>query len=199
MCKYISFGKYNKLYKYIWYYIFIRLIFEIFFNSSLIRIQYFEVQSYPKNILIQQVFNYFFVLIFSLIFYMYQKSKIKEKASSKINSKYQITYIYNNDLRFQKISVINFIIIIILVILSDQMKIIFVQLGFKGLDFWMLEILFVYNAINIIFDIPIYLHKKVSTIFIIIFSGLIKFFSILNILNNDEKKIYIKIIYGLFQ
>ena len=181
MCKYISFGKYNKLYKYIWYYIFIRLIFEIFFNSSLIRIQYFEVQSYPKNILIQQVFNYFFVLIFSLIFYMYQKSKIKEKASSKINSKYQIIYIYNNDLRFQKISVINFIIIIILVILSDQMKIIFVQLGFKGLDFWMLEILFVYNAINIIFDIPIYLHKKVSTIFIIIFSGLIKFFSILKI------------------
>ena len=56
MGNFISFGKYNKLYKYIWFYVTISIANEYLISKSFpdaIKPDIFEITNYPSNILIQ--------------------------------------------------------------------------------------------------------------------------------------------------
>ena len=67
----------------------------------------------------------------------------------------------------------------------------FYNIELDGLDYWMFEIFFVCYLTYKIFEKKIYIHKKVSVGFIIIFCLLMKIFSTLDILKNDKiRKIY---------
>ena len=69
MGKYITFGKYNKLYKYIWIYVIIRIINDYLFSETFpnqIKSNIFDSHNYPPNILVQIFFNYLATFIFSI-------------------------------------------------------------------------------------------------------------------------------------
>ena len=92
MGKFISFGKNNKLYKYIWIYVIIRLInyyiFSDFFPKQ-IKPDFLGSYNYPPGILIQNFFIYLGSFIFS-IFYIYMKnfkSKRKRTTNQKLKQK----------------------------------------------------------------------------------------------------------------
>lgn len=70
MAKLISFGKYDKKYKYVIFYILIRLPFEYFlgdFFPEEIKIKYFRRENFPNKIIIYEIFKYLGILIFGLI------------------------------------------------------------------------------------------------------------------------------------
>ena len=78
MCKCISFGNYNKLYKYIFYYLFFKLFYEYFFSPNnlpdKITIDYLKNDIFRNNNpLVQETFNYFGIFIISLIFFFIPK------------------------------------------------------------------------------------------------------------------------------
>ena len=86
MGKFITIGKCNKLYKYICYYLIIKLIYEYLFDGNLpkqIKSKYLEPEAFPKTILVQESFNYLGTFIFSIILYRYEMSQIAENKENK--------------------------------------------------------------------------------------------------------------------
>ena len=81
--------------------------------------------------------------------------------------------------------------IVILLFFSIQLKNHFYYIDLYGLDYWMFEILFVCYITYKIFEIPVYMHKKLAVGFIVIFCLTLKISSTIDIFRNEhEKKIY---------
>ncbi len=105
MGKYISFGKYNKLYKYIWIFIIIKIIIDYFFSdtfSKKIQIDFFRTQYIPPNIIVDRLFYYLGSFIFTIFFTFYErkalnKKKSKEKEEQKEEEDDDIKSINNNN------------------------------------------------------------------------------------------------------
>ena len=94
MGKYISFGEYNNLYKYIWYYIIVCSFNDYIFADTFpkqIKFSIFETKNYPPDIFIQQEFNYFGSFLLSILIYLYEEKQLFLKYLSKI-----LYYIKNN-------------------------------------------------------------------------------------------------------
>ena len=202
MSNYITIGEYNKLYKYIWIYIIIKLLFQYLFGTDFPEeIKVFKKYSFPKNVLIQEGFNYLGLLFLSAILHLYEKIQEKKDLkvsinntdnndSSKNNHKISLIFFdYEKEIKSYK----SIIIIIILLVLSDQLWNTFFVLNLKGLDFRMFELLFVCIITFIMFRIEIYNHKKLAIIFILIFCVTMKSLSILFRLIDDHKKRIFKI------
>ena len=204
MGKFIAFGKYNKLYKYLWIYIAIRVINEYFFGTSFptqIVIDLFRPENFPKNIIIQENFNYLGAFIFSIILYYYEHKMTKiikkvdeDKFQNDDDLKKQIQYIYreNEPIEYNNLSVLSIIFPIIISILSLTLMSIFIIIGLSGLDIWVFDLFFVSNLTRIIFDRPIYGHKKIALLFIIIFSNLFKITSTFIMIYDDKKRLIYK-------
>ena len=105
MGKYISFGKYNKLYKYIWIFIIIKIIIDYFFSDTFpkqIQIDFFRTQYIPPNILVDRLFYYLGSFIFTIFFTFYErkalnKKKSKEKEEQKEEEDDDFNSINNNN------------------------------------------------------------------------------------------------------
>ena len=105
MGKYISFGKYNKLYKYIWIFIIIKIIIDYFFSDTFpkqIQIDFFRTQYIPPNIIVDRLFYYLGSFIFTIFFTFYErkalnKKKSKEKEEQKEEEDDDINSINNNN------------------------------------------------------------------------------------------------------
>ena len=131
MGKCITFGEYNKLYKYIWICIFLKLIFEYIFGTDFPEeIKVLKKSSFPKNVLIQEGLNYFCMIILSKILNIYEIIQNKsEKSETLINnsdinsSRTSITtnLIYN-DYEKNNLSNKSVAIVIILLIVSEQLR-----------------------------------------------------------------------------
>ena len=82
MEKFISFGKNNKLYKYLWIYVIIRLVYDYLFSDvfpNQIKPSIFDSHNYPPNILIQTFFNHLGALISCLLFIFKTSDKNSKK------------------------------------------------------------------------------------------------------------------------
>ena len=206
MGKIISLGKYNKLYKYLWIYVAIRVINEYFFGISFpsqIVIDIFEPNNFPPNIIIQDNFNYIGGLIFSIIFYYYEKKQTKiihqadkniKSNESDTSSNSQIEYIHNeyDPTDLSGLSPITVIIPIVLSIVALTAMNIFIIIGLDGLDFWVFDLFFIAYLTKVIFGKPIYGHKKIALLIIIVFSTLFKSLSTFLKINNDENRLIYK-------
>jgi hypothetical protein len=185
MRKFISFGEYNNLYKYIWYFLPFKLLSNYFFDDFFQeRIPIIEKNSMPKEILISEAFNYSATFIISLILLLYEyltNKNIKTDKEAKLNkkerSKNELIYIYN-DAEVTDISYTSLFIIIFLLFLSIQLKNLFYIFSLKGLDYWIFEILFVCYINYKLFGTPAFKHKKYSICFIIIFCAITKTISL---------------------
>ena len=95
MKKYISFGEYNKLYNHIWYYVFTKYIYDYALGDILEK-KAIKIIDFPKDILIQQAFNYFISFIGSMLLFFYENKQdlpIYNQSHSSYNKK-----ISNNNL-----------------------------------------------------------------------------------------------------
>ena len=190
MAKYITFGKYNKINKYICLYIILRLIFEYLFGNNFEKeIRLLNTDNLPKSILIQDGFNYLFIFIFSKIFLKYFNYESQQTKKDFDEGSEKNKLIYNE---FENnVSEITIILIIFSLILSDQLDNTFFNLNLKGLNYWMLEIIFICIFTSKIFKVPIYKHKKFSLIFIVIFCSIMKILSIVfRMFDSHKKRIY---------
>ncbi len=73
MKRYISFGKYNKLYKYIWIVVSIRLIIDYLYTDNFpeqMRPNFLSAQNFPSSFIIEDLFIY-------IISYFYLYLRIK--------------------------------------------------------------------------------------------------------------------------
>ena len=210
MKNYFTFGKYNKLYKYIWFYIITKLIYSYLFTSYFpdnVKINFLKLSSFPSNIIIQQTFEYFGVFILSLFLFkcIWRNKRNINKLTllnysrtsfSSSSSSTEMPLIYNNYRINKPIQLKPFLIIIILLVLADQLRHNFYNIDLDGLDYWMFEIFFISYINSMIFNIDIYLHQKVAIYFIIIFCSVSVFISDIYLLNdNNEKRIFKKYIW----
>ena len=188
---------YNKLYKYIWIYISIRIINDyIFFETfpKQIRPNIFNLNNYPSNILVPIFFIYLGSFIFSILLYFYSKEKLKvekkDEQSIKSDSlkRYElIHYIYEPNIKLRTIIFTSF-----LSIMSIELTRILYIIGFMSLFYFSFDLFFVAYINLIIFDKPIYSHKKCAILFILIFSTIFKFISNYEYVSNDKYNLFYK-------
>ena len=198
MSNYISCGKYNKLYIYIWLYIISQLLYEYLYGSRFPeKIKLVYLNDFPKNILIQEIFNYLGISIFSFILFKYEikQNRLNKKdnlLSLQINNSSEINLIYNEYKgNIKLISIQSLCFAIFVLIFSNEIKKFFDVIGLKGLDFWMFEIFFICFITANIFKITIYKHKKIAIFIIIFFPLIMKIMSLYEIMtDNDEKNLY---------
>ena len=74
MKKYISFGEYNKLYNQIWLYVITKYIYNYVLGDFL-EAKAYNIIDFPKDILIQQAFNYFISFIGSIFLFSNKKKQ----------------------------------------------------------------------------------------------------------------------------
>ena len=194
MGQYITPGQFNKLYRYMGYQIILKIILDYLIEDILPeKTKIFEKNKFPPHLFIQEGFNYLGTFFFSIFLVNYEINHIKK--NQKISDDHakrtlsEIKYIYKDG--EGKICNINSIIIIVLLFISTQLKNIFFVFSLKGLDFWVPELLFICYLTKKMFRIPIYLHKKASIIFILIFCSIMKILSIIYRFIDDTKpKLY---------
>ena len=202
MCRKISFGEYNKLYKYIWLYLIISLIILFFFSTADVNVLMID---FPKDIIIQQIFDYLGIFILSLLFYsfFYRSENNNQRTISEINispmksfSSSQIELIYKENEENRYFSIKQYLILVILLVLAFQIENNYYNVGLEGLDFWMFEMVFISIINSKIFKIEIYLHHKLSIGFIaIVCTPLIILYNFLLIKRKEISIIYIKYIW----
>ena len=172
MGNFITIGEYNKLYKFMWFSMFFKLIYEYLYGSDFpTEIKLIKYYSFPKSVLIQEFINYFGVFFFSIFLFIYEKNQNKPETSeeesrnshntndshstSRKSIKSPLIYEdYENNIVSYKPA----IIVIGLIIAYDQLRNTFFIFNLKGLDFKMFEILFVCIITFLMFKITIYRH-----------------------------------------
>ena len=180
MASYISFGKYNNLYKYIWIYLIINIIYDYIFGNTFpnqMKFTIFETNNYPPNILIQQGFNYIGSFILSIFIFIYERSQIGD--NNNLMSKFLKKHNFHNTLIYQKEK--TFIELIFKIFPIAFINVISVQLinnilniGLTGLDFWMFDLFFIAYVNYLKFGKEIFNHKKFAILFVLIFATLFK-------------------------
>ena len=209
MGSFISIGKYNKLYKYIWMFLIIKLIYEYLFDGNLpneIKIKYFTPEKFPRNFLIQESFNYFGTFLFSIILYKYEmsqrdnKNRLPSNSNSDNNnvsfshSSSQIELIFSDDIeQHSSTSFGTLLFTTNLLTFSIQLANQLYIINLSELDFWMFEILFLSYITSKMFGTQIYKHKKIAICIIIFLPIIFKILTINEILQNkDEDFLYKK-------
>ena len=188
MVKCISFGKFNRSYKYICFFAITKFINEYFFGSYISdKVKIISKKELPQSIIIQYSFSYLFTFIYSLILYKFGPSELKEETSLIKMRKSE-----GNDIDIKKDHLPNriTIFIVLLLILCDLLFKTFYNFSLKGLNYWMLELFFVSIISLNLFEIPLYNHKIFAIIFIIFFCSILKILSIIFRIKDSEKLLY---------
>ena len=209
MSKYISYGKWNKNYKYIIlttiFAFLTNYIFGYTFNDYLDEIIIFaNINENSKNshIIINYIFRYLGLILFSFILYKYEmrikkniyKSNYEDNNGNNIQSS-SIKLIYNNSQENTKNKIIispKFIILImIIMVLQEISEDIFYKSNLRALDFWMFELpLLSYFNLKY-FKFKIYRHHKLVIYLNLIICGILKIIYLIISFNfdNSTKKI----------
>ena len=205
MVKLITFGDYNPKYKYIFFYILIRLPFEYFFGDAFpeeMKLDLFTYQNMPGAILVYDIFKYIGIFIFGYVAFKFEfKSrlemfeKIEKFEGNDISSEVALKYKSSKNPRF---SLVSFLILISIYVINNKLIGFYYTFGLTGLDFWTLQLIFICFLNILLFKIKIYIHQKISIAIILIFSTLMKIFSIVSICISPDDKVYKEYIWLLF-
>lgn len=206
MKKYITFGKYNKNYKYI-----ISSIIFKFFNNLFYGVQigyYTEpLRLLPENdltahTLIHDIFNYFGIFIISLILILLDKIYTKKEEEEEKNDedpdakkipRISLIYTQTNFDFIDRNIFLKILIICSIWILHEQSEKIFYFYDFLDLDYWPCEMLILAIIINKMFGIKIFRHQKFAIIFILVLGIFLKFSSFfISLKINDQNILFIR-------
>ena len=204
MGKFFSFGKYNKLYKYIWIAIIFKLIYEYLFSHTFpdqIRFNFLNTKNYPPDILVQLFFNYLGSFFIGILLFLYEKKGMEnvekktdkgDQSSIALQNLFQKTKIIHNvsykKFRFKTIIIISFLSVVVFQVVMK----IFLSNNIDVVVYWVVDLFFLAEINLIMFGVPIYAHKKCALIFIFVFSSIFKFLSTFEILFNDEYELIYK-------
>ena len=197
MGKYISFGRYNQLYKYIWFFVIIKLINEYIFGYAFpeqMRPDIFNSVNYPPNKIVQYFFNYLGSFVLSCFLYLYAKSQTKKKDENKIKLnptlfKFKLEFYDHESIKPKIKSIIFYSIICI--ISYDAIEII-MGAGFSSLVYWEFDLFIIANINIILFEFPIFTHKKLAIIIVSVFSSLIQITTVFIYLFDDKYDLFYK-------
>ena len=203
----IKFGDYDKNYKYIIFYIIVRLFYEYFLGDVFpdeMKINFLRRENFPNSIIVYDIFQYIFILISGLIlsklefksysFSHYTLNNNPNRVQTGIGFETKLISnktFENNNNNINSIPKLYYVIIIIYII-NNKICDLFYIIGLIGLEFWSIEIIFICIINIILFKIKIYKHQKIAIAIILIFSTLMKIFSIISIFKGEEEKIYKK-------
>ena len=203
MAYFITFGKYNKLFKYFWYHILVKFLYEYLLKSFFPRkTDLFKDNPLPPDLLVQEGFNYFGTFIFSIFLMKYETKETKsnkkktqksdtQPVSHETRTKSKEIELIHNETEESLLEFSNFYVIILLFICEQTINIYF-SISLRGLDFWMPNLLFICYLTYKMFKIPIYLHKLASIIFILVFCTLFKALSLkFRFTDDPDERLYI--------
>ena len=153
MAKLIKLGEYNKLYKYMWFFIINKLLSSYIFNYSTIpkNLKPFILNSFPKNyVFTGNFFEYISIYLCTFISRRFELKQLKSnesssKSSSETNtskSVYNLIYL-NSGYSNKKVISSEFFSAIIVLILGNILTGSHYALNLGGLDFWELELLLI--------------------------------------------------------
>ena len=194
MSKYLHCGKWNKNNKYIFltalFAFFTNWIYGYTFNDSLNEIKIFQILKDKKennHIIINYLFRYFGLILFSLALYeyeLYNRNKIFEKNSKdNILKSSSLRLIYNNSEENTKnkiiISPLFILLIMIIMVLQEISEDIFYKSILRSLDFWMLELPLLSYLNSKYFKIKIYLHHTLVIYLNLIICGISKIIALI--------------------
>ena len=200
MAKCITFGKYNKNYKYIIIYIIFRSIYEYFLGDAYpeyMRISFLKSNNFPDYVIVIDIFKYFFMLILGLILL---KIELKNNSSTQNDSEKQklneneeqleIGLFAEEEEKKKKeekgfVSFISRCLIVILYIINQKLSEFFSLIQMKGLDFWTVEIIFICFLNYLMFKKKIYSHQKIGIVLILFFATIMKIFNIIFTYKNE--------------
>ena len=179
MVKYISCGKCNNKYKFLFFSILFLLIYRFSFGFSFDGEEKYKLMlpknsNFSEHFLIHQIFIYLSCIILSCIFFIKEKKEHNpEEGINLLDSPNEIKYkgsfvddltlIYkeNYEKDRHKKSNSKIILTILLYVFLEQTELIFIKC-FIHMDFWMLE-LYILAFLNLIlFKIKIYKHQKLA-------------------------------------
>ena len=169
MAKYISLGEYNKLYKYIWIYLGIRLVTQIVLDYGFIFDQLkIEAMEIPYSPLISIQFFYIAFIIFSLILMAIKKFRKRNELIQNLTGQ---KLIYNErdsttEFGFSDKDYFIYLIIFFCVVI-DLFDEIVGKFSFYSLDYWMFEMLFFELFNSRFLKLKIYKHHIFSLVFIL--------------------------------
>ena len=197
MGNFISFGKYNKLYKYIWIFVIIKLINEYIFGYSFpdqIRPDIFNSVNYPPYKLIQIFFNYLGSFILSVFVCIYEKMQMKkEDAKSKMisHSLFKYKFIVNDEQSI-KPKIKSIIIFSLIGVISMETIGIIMGSGFSSLISWQFDLFLIANVNLILFGYRLFIHKKLAIIIVSVLSSLFQIITTFEYLFNDKYNLIYK-------
>ena len=169
MGKYISLGEYNKLYKYIWIYLAIRLVTQIVLDYGFIFDQLkIDAMSIPYSPLISIQFFYIAFIIISLLLMAFQKYRQKDISNQDL---------IEGQLIFNKLDIVDefgleksdyFLYVIILFnVILDLADEIMGKFNWNIVEYWMFEMLVFEFFYTRFMKLKIYKHHIFSLIFIL--------------------------------
>ena len=197
MAKYISFGSYNQLYKYIWLFVIIKLVNEYIFGYSFpeqIRPDIFNVVNYPPNKIVHYFFHYLCSFILSGFLYLYEKLQQEKKVKHTIKlapTLFKIKFQYYNQesIKHKIISIIFYSFICI--ISNDAIELI-MGAGFSLFVYWEFDLFIIANINLILFGYPLFTHKKFAIIIVSVFSSLFQIITTFMYLFDDKYYLFFK-------
>ena len=179
------------------YYILTRLPFEYFLGNLFpdnMKIKYLRRDNFPNAIIIYDIFKYLTFYLLGFLFFKIeqknQKNLILDTHPDILQGNNSLELIYNEKSEIEPFSIKPVVHYIIIYILMHKLCKYYVKFDFLGLDFWMLQIIFMCILNIILFKVKIYAHQKVAISIILIFSTLMKILQIISIFDSDENHVY---------
>ena len=198
MSKYLHCGKWNKNNKYIFltalFAFLTKCIYGYTFNDYLNEIK-IKIKDYNNNhIIINYIFRYLGLILFSFGLYKYElnkKKNFKSNYEQNIIKSSSIKLIFNNSLENTKnkiiISPLFIMLIMIIMVLQEISEDIFYKSNLRALDFWMFELPLL-SYLNLkYFKFKIYLHHKLVIYLNLIICGIYKIIILIIFINDDSK------------
>ena len=207
----MSFGKYNKNYKYVFlsgFFMTLKYYLPTFLTEIFIfkkKINDYTIYLYNHSHILD-IFRFFGMILFSFFFYIFEKKYFKsesntEKSNALISEKGCFEAIKNDDKRLQKINkkknILNFLVIIVVCLILECISDIFNTISI--FTFW-LGILLIISYINSkVFNSVTYKHQKLAIYFCFCTGFIFQLSSFIIVMNTgtDEDSIYKKILWFL--
>ena len=161
---------------------------------------------FPRHRIFDPLFSYLGVILLSLLIPKPKEKEEKNKGeiTNDPNSNQSYYNIYlklfhkgKKDYLKKKSGVINFILILILWIMEENLVLIYVDI-FQDLDFWFFELIIISLIYSKYFSFKIYKHQKLAMALSIGVGSILKIYNISISLTAGEDKIYTKYPYVFF-
>ena len=198
MVKCITFGNYDSKFTYMLIFIILKVLYEYFLGDSFpddMKIEFLKSDNFPKEVIVYDVFQYLAIFAFGYLLSKTEWGNFSVSNRPSLTAKSEDTHksiqlIYSETEEVIEFSVKFFCFIIILYVINNKLyDFFYILFGELEVDFWMAEAILIFWLTTKLLKVKIYKHQKIAIGIVIIFSTLMKIFSIffLNYVDRDKE------------